>query len=108
MHKPVKSRGVGILDHFRDHHSLASDSADDRDLAAGSRPADSGRILAAVVIGASAVPVVRFAADVSFVNFDLASERNVTLHCGPPAMADVPASAPVSTRAFAEHHAPDL
>src|SRR5208337_1873007 len=108
MHKSVKSRGVGILDHFGNDHALAGDSADDRDLATGSRPADSGRILSAVMIGAPAVAVVRLAADISFVNFDLASERNVTLHRGAPAMTDVPASAPVGARVFAEHHAPHL
>lgn len=109
MHKPVKSRGVGVLDHFGDHHSLAGNRADDRNFAECPRPANAFRIFAAVMIGSAAMSVVPFAAEESFVNFDLAREGDrIAFHRGPPAMADVPASAPVSTGVFTEHHAPYL
>src|SRR5208282_5099283 len=101
MHKTVKSLGIGILDHFGHDHSLATDRADDGDfvLCASER-----RFLASL-----GVHVVGFPADVSFVNLDFAAQRErIALHRSAPAMADVPASTPVSTRALAEHHASDL
>src|SRR5216683_1877630 len=101
MHKPVESRGIGVFDHFGYYHSLPRDRTDHRDF-----------ILCASQRGAltlTGVHVLRFPADVSFVNFDLATQRErIAFHRGAPAMANVPASTPVSTRALPEHHAPDL
>src|SRR5208283_3730785 len=100
MHEAVKSRGIGVLDHLGDHHSLASDSADDCDFA---------RSASTNMLSLTGVLVPLFPADESFVNFDFAIEREcIAFHRGPPAMADVPASTPISTGVFAEHHAPHL
>src|SRR5208282_5414595 len=99
MDETVKCRGVGILDHFRHDHAFASNCANDRDFA---RSASTNMPALADVF------VFFLAADVSFVNLDLAGERDVTFHCGAPPMADVPASTPIGARVFAEHHAPDL
>src|SRR5208283_411183 len=101
MNKIVKCFSIGILDHFRDHHSLARDRTDDRNLSlcAGERG----------LLASLRVHIRRLPTDVCFVNLDFASQRErIAFHRGPPAMADVPASTPVSTRALAEHHAPDL
>src|SRR5260370_35344254 len=101
MNEIVKCFGIGVLDHFCNDHSLARDRADNRNL-----------ILCASERGFPAslsVHVVRLAADVSFVNFHFAGQRErIAFHRSTPAMADEPASTPVSTRALAKYHAPDL
>src|SRR5580658_9283366 len=101
MHETVKSFGISVLDHFGDDHSLAADRADDCDfvLCASERR----------FLSLASVHVLRLAADIGFVNLDFTIQRErIAFHRSAPAMADVPASTPVSTRALAEHHAPDL
>src|SRR6202522_3600917 len=101
MHETVKSFSIGVLDHFGDDHAFSRDCTDDRNLVLC---ASQRRFLAL-----AGVHVLRFAADISFLNFDFAVERErIALHRSAPSVADVPASTPVSTGALAEHHAPDL
>ena len=105
----IQCRGIGVLDHFRNDHSLTRNRADDSDLASGSRPTDSGRILAAVMIGAPAVAILGFAANISFVNLDFASQRqNVAFHRGAPAHAHKPRCVVIVRGIFTEDHAMDL
>ena len=97
----VESRGIGILDYFRDDHSLARDCADDCDL---SLCASQSGLLA--VLG---VHVVCFSADESFVHFYFASQRHhVAFHRGAPPLTDIPSGPVVVAGVLAEHHAMDL
>jgi len=95
----VRCGGIGVLDHFRDDHSLARNRADHGNLA---RTASQSFALALVFVRF-------FPADISFVDFDFASQRHyVAFHRGAPAMADVPRGTPVGSRILAEDDAPDL
>jgi hypothetical protein len=100
-HESVQCRGIGVLDNFRDDHSLAADRADDGDFAfsAGQRG----------LLAVLRVHVVRFAADESLVYFhDAIQRKRIAFHRSAPAMTDVPSGSPVGSRPFAEDDAPDL
>jgi hypothetical protein len=98
-HETIESRGIGVLNHSRYDHSLASDCADDCDLALG-----SGKSGGSALAG---VHIVRLPADEGFVHFHFAFEQidYVASHCGAPAHADVPSCSVVVSRVFAEDHA---
>ena len=99
-HKTVKGLSVGILDHLRDNHALASDSADHGNLAS------STALIKPLVF----VFVFLSAANEGFVNFDFASKRcdKITLHGRTPAHAHIPASVVVGAGIFAKNDAVNL
>lgn len=84
---------ISIFDYLADHVSLASNCADNGDL-----PAHPAYVLLFIPVS-----ILILAADTSFVYFDHTRQReSVATHGCAPAMADVPASPPVSAGVLAK------
>ena len=97
----IERCGIGILDYFRDDHSLASNRADDCDFVFCAGQTER--------LASTGVHIVCFSADESFVNFHDAIQRHhVAFHRGAPAHAEIPACVIGVRRFLSEDDAMDL
>ena len=82
--KAIQRRRVGVLDDLANHVALARDRADDGNLSLGARQVQCTSL--------AGVHILSFAAYESFINFDLAAERDraLFLHRSTNARAHIP------------------